>query len=42
MKDKDGRQVPNCVPNESVVKESKNDCGCNENHDCGCGGHHKH
>jgi len=22
MKDKDGKQVPNCVPNESVVKES--------------------
>ena len=42
MKDKDGRQVPNCVPNESVVKENINDCGCNENHDCGCGGHHKH
>jgi hypothetical protein len=28
--------------NESVVKESKSDCGCNEQHDCGCGGHHKH
>jgi division protein CdvB (Snf7/Vps24/ESCRT-III family) len=42
MKEKDGRQVPNCVPNESVVKENKSDCGCNENHDCGCGGHHKH
>ena len=42
MKMKDGRQVPNCVPNESVVKESKNDCGCNEHYDCGCGGHHKH
>jgi hypothetical protein len=42
MKDKDGRQVPNCVPNESVVKENKSDCGCNENHDCGCGGHHTH
>lgn len=42
MKDKGGRQVPNCVPNESVVKENTNDCGCNENHDCGCGGHHKH
>ena len=42
MKDKNGRQVPNCVPNESVVKESKSDCGCNENHDCGCGGVHKH
>ena len=27
---------------ESVVKENKSDCGCNENHDCGCGGHHKH
>ena len=25
-----------------IVKESKNDCGCNEHHDCGCGGHHKH
>jgi len=42
MKDKGGRQVPNCVPNESVVKENKSDCGCNEQHDCGCGGHHKH
>ena len=42
MKNKGGRQVPNCVPNESVVKENTNDCGCNENHDCGCGGHHKH
>jgi hypothetical protein len=42
MKMKNGRQVPNCVPNESVVKENKSDCGCNENHDCGCGGHHKH
>jgi len=42
MKDKGGRQVPNCVPNESIVKENTNDCGCNENHDCGCGGHHKH
>ena len=42
MKDKDGRQVPNCVPNESIVKENKSDCGCNEKHDCGCGGHHKH
>ena len=42
MKDKGGRQVPNCVPNESVVKENKADCGCNEQHDCGCGGHHKH
>ena len=42
MKDKGGKQVPNCVPNESVVKENKSDCGCNEQHDCGCGGHHKH
>ena len=42
MKMKNGRQVPNCVPNESVVKENKSDCGCNENHDCGCGGHHRH
>jgi hypothetical protein len=42
MKMKNGRQVPNCVPNESIVKENKSDCGCNENHDCGCGGHHKH
>lgn len=43
MKMKNGRQVPNCVPKNEVVKENKtNDCGCNENHDCGCGGHHKH
>lgn len=42
MKTKNGREVPNCVPNESVVKENKSDCGCNEQHDCGCGGHHKH
>ena len=28
--------------NESVVKENKSDCGCNEHHNCGCGGHHKH
>jgi hypothetical protein len=42
MKNKGGRQVPNCVPNESVVRENKSDCGCNEQHDCGCGGHHKH
>ena len=42
MKMKNGKEVPNCVPNESVVKENKSDCGCNENHDCGCGGHHKH
>ena len=42
MKDKGGRQVPNCVPNESVVKENKSDCGCNKVHDCGCGGHHTH
>ena len=30
MKNKGGRQVPNCVPNESIVKENKEDC------DCGC------
>jgi len=42
MKDKGGRQVPNCVPNESIVKENKSNCGCDEKHDCGCGGHHKH
>ena len=42
MKDKGGKQVPNCVPNESIVKENKSNCGCNEQHDCGCGGHHKH
>ena len=42
MKEKDGRKVPNCVPKNEVVKESKNDCGCNEHHDCGCGGFHKH
>ena len=30
MKMKNGRQVPNCVPNESVVKENTNDCGCNK------------
>ena len=28
MKMKNGRQVPNCVPNESVVKENNLDCGC--------------
>ena len=42
MKDKGGKQVPNCVPNESIVKENKSNCGCDEKHDCGCGGHHKH
>ena len=39
MKEKNGKQVPNCVP-KNEIKE--NNCGCNKNHDCGCGGHHKH
>lgn len=34
--------LKNLKNNESVVKENKSDCGCNEQHDCGCGGHHKH
>jgi hypothetical protein len=32
----------NLKNNESIVKESKSDCGCNKVHDCGCGGHHTH
>jgi len=29
MKMKNGRQVPNCVPKNEVVKENtSNDCGC--------------
>lgn len=39
MKEKNGKQVPNCVP-KNEIKE--NNCGCNKNHNCGCGGHHKH